>query len=92
MLTTPLLEGFVATRSRGEHQGAYMGLFSAAFSMAFVLGPFGGMWLYEVFGYRTLWFLCGVLGVVLWVAFSLLSVAARKQQTASEEKIALASS
>lgn len=80
MLTTPLLEGFVAQRSSIESRGQYMGLFSAAFSLAFVLAPLGGTWVYEVWGYRTLWFLCGVLGAMLWAAFSFLSVMARKQQ------------
>ena len=84
MLTMPLLEGFVAHRSPVESRGQYMGLFSAAFSMAFVLAPFGGTWVYEGFGYRTLWFLCGVLGVVLWMAFSLLSAQVRKQRSAIE--------
>jgi len=79
MLTTPLLEGFVANRSAVESRGQYMGLFSAAFSLAFVLAPLGGTWVYEVWGYRTLWFLCGVLGVMLWAAFSFLSVMVRKQ-------------
>ena len=81
MLTTPLLEGFVAHRSSVESRGQYMGLFSAAFSLAFVLAPLGGTWVYEVWGYRTLWFLCGVLGVMLWAAFSFLSVMVRKQQS-----------
>jgi MFS family permease len=76
-----LLEGFVAQRSSVESRGQYMGLFSAAFSLAFVLAPLGGTWVYEVWGYRTLWFLCGVLGVMLWAAFSFLSVMVRKQQS-----------
>jgi MFS family permease len=87
MLTTPLLEGFVATRSRGAHQGQYMGLFSVAFAMAFVLAPIGGTWIYEVYGYRTLWWTCGVLGVVLWSAFSLLSVAVRKQRLLAGQRL-----
>jgi len=81
MLTTPLLEGFVARRSSVESRGQYMGLFSAAFSLAFVLAPLGGTWVYEVWGYRTLWFLCGALGVMLWAAFSCLGVKVRKQQS-----------
>jgi MFS family permease len=85
MLTTPLLEGFVAQRSAVESRGQYMGLFSSAFSMAFVLAPLGGTWVYEVWGYRTLWFLCGVLGVVLWAAFSFLSVMVRKQQLREQQ-------
>ena len=91
MLTTPLLEGFVATRSQGVHQGAYMGIFSSAFSMAFVLAPLGGMWIYEGFGYRILWFLCGVLGVALWVGFSSLSFAVKRRRVTSAAKIATVS-
>lgn len=79
MLTMPLVEGFVARRSAIESRGKYMGIFSAAFSMAFVLAPFGGTWVYEVWGYRTLWALCVVLGVWLWIAFTLLSTTVRKQ-------------
>jgi MFS family permease len=80
MLTTPLLEGFVAARSRGAHQGQYMGLFSTAFSIAFVLAPLGGTWIYDVYGYRAVWWTCGGLGVLLWGAFSLLSLEVRNQR------------
>lgn len=80
MLTTPLLEGFVATRSRGAHQGQYMGLFSSAFSMAFVVAPLAGNWIYEVYGYRTLWGAYGALGVGLWGAFWVLSGAVERQR------------
>ncbi len=92
MLTTPLLEGFVATRSRGAHQGQYMGLFSASFSMAFVLAPAGGTWLYEEYGYRALWWTCGMLGAALWVAFSLLSQAVKKQRRVPTAQLVPASS
>lgn len=77
MLTTPLLESFVASRSPVENRGQYMGLFSSAFSVAFVLAPLGGTWIYERYGYLTLWGLCGVLGIGLWVAFFILSATVR---------------
>jgi MFS family permease len=54
MLTTPLLESFVARRSPVENRGQYMGLFSAAFSVAFVLAPVGGTWIYGRYGHLTL--------------------------------------
>ncbi|NOT57176.1 MAG: MFS transporter [Deltaproteobacteria bacterium] len=77
MLTTPLLESFVATRSPVENRGQYMGLFSSAFSVAFVLAPLGGTWIYGRYGYLTLWGLCGLLGVGLWLAFFVLSTTVR---------------
>lgn len=92
MLPTPLLEGFVATRSRGAQQGQYIGLFSMAFSLAFVAAPLGGTWIYEVYGYRALWWTCGVLGVVLWGAFLALSVVVKKQDLpVAAQPIAVAS-
>ena len=80
MLTTPLLEGFVAKRSPVESRGQYMGMFSAAFSGAFVLAPLGGTWLYEVSGYQTLWWTCGVIGVGLWLGFNWLNTKVRQEQ------------
>lgn len=85
MLTTPLLESFVARRSPVENRGQYMGLFSAAFSVAFVLAPVGGTWVYSRYGYLTLWGLCGLLGVILLAAFFLLSVNARKQPLVEDQ-------
>ncbi len=85
MLTTPLLESFVARRSPVENRGQYMGLFSAAFSVAFVLAPVGGTWVYSRYGYLTLWGLCGLLGVILLMAFFLLSVNVRKQQLVEDQ-------
>jgi len=85
MLTTPLLESFVARRSPVENRGQYMGMFSAAFSVAFVLAPVGGTWVYGQYGYLTLWSLCGLLGVILLVAFLLLSVNVRKQQLVDDQ-------
>jgi MFS family permease len=80
MLTTPLLEGFVAERSSVENRGQYMGVFSAAFSGAFVLAPLGGTWVYEVFGYQTLWWTCGVMGVGLWIGFSWLNTKVQQER------------
>lgn len=85
MLTTPLLEGFVAERSPVESRGQYMGMFSAAFSGAFVLAPLAGTWIYEVFGYQVLWWTCGVIGVGLCLGFNWLNTKVRQehpQQTA----------
>ena len=81
MLTTLLPEGFVAHRSPVENRGQYMGLFSSAFSVAFVLAPLG-----RHLGVRAVWgsHLVGIVWLarrVLWAAFFMLSAAVRRQQT-----------
>jgi MFS family permease len=60
--------------------------------MAFVLAPVGGTWLYEEYGYRALWWTCGMLGLVLWGAFSLLSLAVKKQRLVLAEQLTPVSS
>lgn len=89
MLTTPLLESFVARRSPVENRGQYMGMFSSAFSVAFVLAPVGGTWVYGHYGYLTLWSLCGLLGVILLFAFFVLSAAVRRQKAVGTERSAI---
>jgi len=69
MLSHPMLEGVAASRGPAASRGAYLGLFNATFAAAFVLAPPLGTWIYAGFGYRTLWFGCAALGVVLAVGF-----------------------
>ncbi|MGE0822920.1 MAG: MFS transporter [Candidatus Binatia bacterium] len=90
MLTTPLLEGFVARRSPIANRGQYMGVFSSAFSVAFVLAPLGGTWIYGRYGYLTLWGSCGLLGIGLWAAFFMLSATVRRQQKSLDSALTTA--
>ncbi len=69
MLTSPLLEGFVAERFAGPRIGRAMGLFTAAFSLAFVVAPMAGTAVYSMFGYRVLWHACAVVTVAAGIAF-----------------------
>lgn len=73
MLTMPLLEGLVANRAPPSGRGSYLGLYNAAYAVSFVVGPPLGAWIYEIYGYRTLWFGCGALGIVFFLGFWLLS-------------------
>ena len=69
MLSHPMLEGLAASRGPTSSRGAYLGLYSATFGAAFVLGPVLGTWVYDELGYRVLWLGCLSLGVVLATGF-----------------------
>ena len=73
MLSHPMLEGVVANRGPTASRGAYLGLYSASYAFAFILAPPLGAWVYQSFGYRTLWFGCAALGVVLTVGLWILA-------------------
>ena len=47
MLSAPLASGWVATRSANKDVGAYMGWYTMTWSVAAVVGPAIGTWIYE---------------------------------------------
>lgn len=73
MLSLPLVEATVANRAGVGQSGRYMGVFTTAFSVAFVLAPLVGTAIYERFGSDALWYGCGAFGLVLWAGFTALA-------------------
>jgi len=72
ILSMPLVSALIAGRAVPEVRGRYMGIFSFAFSLAFIIGPAVGASIYGCFGGGVLWFGCGGVAVVLAIAFSVL--------------------
>ncbi len=72
MLSMPLFTSLISGRAGPESRGRYLGLFSFAFSLAFIIGPVLGTAVYGRFGGSALWFGCGTAGLLLAASFSLL--------------------
>ena len=72
MLAVPAAGGWVANRAGPEHRGKYMGLYTMAWGLGFVLAPTGGSWIYHHLGPTVLWLAVGLLGVLAWIGFELL--------------------
>ena len=72
MLSMPLFTSLISGRAGPESRGRYLGLFSFAFSLAFIIGPALGTAVYGRWGGTALWFGTGAAGLVLAAAFSLL--------------------
>ncbi len=73
MLVFPFLSGFIANRATDKNRGNYMGLFSFTFSLALVVGPVLGTWIYATFTPEKLWYGVGIVGFFVWLGFVLIN-------------------
>jgi len=64
MILLPGMSAYVSHIAPAERQGEYMGFYSMAFSIAFIIGPWMGTELLEKFGGQLLW------GVIFLVGLS----------------------
>ncbi len=72
MLVAPSAGGWVANRSHASHRGKYMGLYTMAWGLAFIIAPSAGTWIYQHLGGTVLWASVGGIGVVVLVGCELL--------------------
>ncbi len=72
ILSMPLITALIAGRAGPKTRGRYMGIFSFAFSLAFIIGPVAGAAVYGRFGGNALWFGCAGVAAILAVSFSAL--------------------
>lgn len=91
MLALPTMMSLVTLRSHPAALGEYQGLVGLAFATASMVGPMASTWLYAVAGADSVWYACGVLGVLLAAGFaSLRSPGAVSAATEAEEARAAA--
>lgn len=69
MITFPIVSSAIADRAPEASRGRYMGLLNLSFATAFVVAPLVGTWVYQNLGARTLWFGCGVVGILVCTGF-----------------------
>jgi predicted MFS family arabinose efflux permease len=84
ILALPTLLALVSSRAGAGTQGEALGRMSLAFSAATALGPLLGMGLYAWAGGDSVWYACGLLGVVLCAAFVQMDVASAETRARFE--------
>ncbi len=72
ILAMPFMNSFWISRTAMANRGQYAGLYTIAWSTAQVIGPTGGSQLAEYFGFRTLWWAIGGLGLISAFGFRML--------------------
>ena len=69
MMAMPFMNTFMVNRTNNDNRGQYAGLLTAAWSIAQVLGPYCGTHIVEMYGYYTLWWIIGGVGIVTATGF-----------------------
>lgn len=69
MLSMPFMNTFWTSRTNKHNRGQYAGLYTAAWSVAQVIGPFAGGLIAEHLGYDALWWAVGSTAIVCAAGF-----------------------
>ncbi len=70
MVLFPAMSDYVASIAPPARRGAYMGIYTFTFSVAFSFGPWLGTWMLDTWGGLVLWPWMGVLGLVSALALA----------------------
>jgi len=69
MMSMPFMNTFWTSRTDKHNRGQYAGLYTAAWSIAQVIGPYTGGQIAQNFGYYALWWATGATGLVCAAGF-----------------------
>lgn len=84
ILSMPFMNSFWVTRTNEHNRGQYAGLYTAAWSIAQVVGPLLGSQIAQHYGFDTLWWTVGLVSVVTSLGFNWLRNKHEFQPTDSE--------
>jgi len=74
----------VSDLAPADKRGLYLGVFGAAWGLAFLTGPVVGGWIYQNHGPTALWISCLIAGGVLGAAFLAMAPAAQRRMVQVE--------
>jgi predicted MFS family arabinose efflux permease len=69
MMSMPFMNSFWVSRTNDSNRGQYAGLYTAAWSIAQIFGPFIGTQIAQHFGYGVLWWAIGIVSLVTAMGF-----------------------
>lgn len=79
ILIFPLMATYIANRASDSSRGKYMGMFNFTFSLAFIIGPVWGTYLYNINKALVFYFIQGI-GIFATVGFILLAMKIRRNK------------
>jgi predicted MFS family arabinose efflux permease len=68
MFSLPMMNAVVASRASAEQRGRYMGVYTMAFAVAFVISPAAGTYIFDRFGGDYVWYSIAALAPLMFIA------------------------
>ena len=78
MLSMPFMNTFWVSRTNNSNRGQYAGLFTAAWSIAQVVGPYAGTQVVHKYGFHTLWWIVGGISILASIGYRSLDMRHRR--------------
>lgn len=72
ILSMPFMNTFWVRRTNDSNRGSYAGLYTAAWSVAQIIGPSAGALVAQNYGFQTLWIYIGIICVLSGIGFKFL--------------------
>ena len=69
ILVMPFLTTYTANRGDEYSRGKYLGMYSMAYSVSFIIAPAIGLFMIKDYGFHALWWLISVLGILVGIGF-----------------------
>lgn len=85
VISFPFSNAFALSRSSVGRRGQFMGLYTMAFSTAFIIAPLLGTWIAERYGFTALWYVMFAMSAAACVGFALLRYSEKKERNQSAE-------
>jgi len=70
MMSMPFMNTFWTSRTNAANRGQYAGLYTAAWSIAQIVGPFAGGQIADHYGFHTLWWYVGGTAIACALGFA----------------------
>jgi len=67
MFSLPMMNAVVATRASATQRGRYMGVYTMAFAVAFVIAPAAGTYIFDRFGGDVVWYAIAAMGPLMFL-------------------------
>lgn len=70
MIMFPAANSYIAQISTLSNRGKYISLYNTATNISMLLGPWSGTMIIATWGYKNLWLICGLWGLISVILFS----------------------
>ena len=78
MFAMPFMTNYAISRPNNENRGQYMALYAMAYGVAHIVAPMGSMFVADICGFKTLYWILLFLSILTTLGFILIRTSYKK--------------